>query len=430
MSFTAPDSPKKLIALVDCNNFYVSCERVFNPKLEKRPVVILSNNDGCVVARSKEAKELGIPMGAPAFQYGDMFRKNGVVVYSSNYALYGDMSGRVMSTLAQFSPDMQIYSIDEAFLSIEGVNAQEIAPIIRSTVLQWTGIPVSVGVSLTKTLAKVANKCAKKEAKGPGYFVLDDPKRIESCLKKMPVEDVWGIGGQIGQFLYRHGVRTAWEFAQCDDIWLKKHLTVVAVRMAWELRGHSCLELEEAPAPKQSIMSSRSFGTPISDFDALAESIATYTATAAEKLREQGSLASCLEVFLTTSPHRPGGWYANKAHIVLPEPTAYTPTLITYAKMALSRIYRKGYLFKKTGVLLSGLVPADCYQADLFAIHHPSRQKQQALSALVDKVNRQHGYDILKYAAEGISQGWRMKRGRCTKRFTTRWDELLTVKLV
>jgi DNA polymerase V len=358
-----------------------------------------------------------------------VFRKSGVAVYSSNYALYGDMSGRVMSTLAHFSPDMQVYSIDEAFLMLDSSEAAELAPKIRSAVLQWTGIPVSVGASLTKTLAKVANRYAKKDPARKGVFVMEDPAVIEACLKALPVEDVWGIGRQTAEFLYRYGIRKAWEYAQCDDAWLKKHLKVVGLRMAWELRGVSCLELEEAPAPKQSIMSSRSFGRPVADWDELAESVAAYTATAAEKLRSQGSLASCLEVFLTTNPHRPGDFYAQRAHILFPEPTSYTPVLIAFAKQALGRIYRKGLYYKKTGVLLAGLVSEEEYQPDMFVRHTPPLEKQQTVSFLVDKLNRQHGYSILKYAAEGVDQGWRMKRGQCTPRYTTQWSELLTISL-
>ncbi len=418
-----------LIALIDCNNFYVSCEKVFNPKFNNRPVVVLSNNDGCIVARSKEVKDLGVPMGAPAFEWADVFRKNGVVVLSSNYSLYGDMSARVMSTLSQFSSDIQIYSIDEAFLMIPAEGAKDLAAKIRGTILQWIGLPVSVGVSTTKTLSKVANRLAKKDSASPGYCVLDDPASIEAGLKKMPVEDVWGIGRKTAEFLYRYGIRTAWEYAQCDDEWIKKHLKVIGLRMAWELRGFSCLDLEDEPTSKQSITSSRSFRAPITKWDDMSESVSTYVATAAEELRSQGSLASYLEVYITTSPFRKEEVYARATHIVLPEPTNYTPTLITYAKIALERIFRKGLHYKKAGVILCGLVPENRYQPDLFIRHKPELVKQKAVSELVDRLNRQYGYDILKYAAEGVEQSWRMKRDRCTPRFTTNWSELLTIKI-
>ncbi len=429
MSSTEHNDQRDLVALIDCNNFYVSCERVFNPKLNNRPVAVLSINDGCVVARSKEVKELGVPMGAPAFEWKEIFRKNGVIVLSSNYALYGDMSARVMSILSQFSPEIQIYSIDEAFLKIPAAQATQIASQIRKTVLQWTGIPVSVGVSFTKTLSKVANKCAKKDAVHGGYFVMDAPDLIQEQLKKLPVIDVWGIGRQTAKFLFRYGIRTALEYAQCDDEWLKKHLKVGGVRMAWELRGVSCLELEEIPPPKQTIISSRSFGYPVTEWEELAESLAMHATTAAEKLRDQESLASYLEVFLTTYPNRPGEFYARKIPVVLPEPTAYTPTLITFAKLALGKIFRKGLEYKKTGILLAGLVPQDRYQPDLFVGHKPALEKQQAISHVVDKLNRKFGYSIVKYAAEGIKQGWGSKRSNFTPRYTTKWNEILKINI-
>ncbi len=363
---------RSLFALVDCNNFYVSCERVFNPLLCNKPVVVLSNNDGCAVARSNEAKALGIPMGAPAFQYAALFKKNKVVVLSSNYTLYGQMSHRVMQTLAQFTPDFEIYSIDEAFLQfIDEPGLLPNAQKIKQTVWQWTGIPVSIGIAPTKTLAKVANRYAKKHLPQEGIFMLNDPELQKTILTDFPVEDVWGIGRQISHLLYRNGIRTAWEFACMEDRWIKKNLSVVGLRTAWELRGVSCLSLQEAAPPKKSIVCSRSFGREVFDEADLAEALATYVATAAEKLRAQGSIAAFIEVFLNTNRFKEENYYGNAIHLTLPQATDYTPFLIHYAKHGLHKIYKSGFGYKKIGVLLGGLVSSKALQRDLFLKKNP-----------------------------------------------------------
>lgn len=408
-------------ALVDCNNFYVSCERVFNPRLRNRPVVVLSNNDGCVVARSNEAKALGIPMGAAAFQYADQFKRHRFIVYSSNYALYAEMSHRVMETLSQFSPDMEVYSIDEAFLLLD---ASTDIRKIRQKVYQWTGIPVSIGVASTKTLAKVANKYAKKYLPNEGVFILDDPTEI---LKNFPVEDVWGIGRQITAFLHRHDIHTAWELACADDDWIRKNLSVVALRTVWELRGISCLSLQEAPPPKKSIVCSRSFGIEVTTEKDIAEALATYTARAAEKLRDQESAASFLEVFLHTNRFKEGGYYANATQIILSEPTDFTPKLVGLAKKGLNKIYREGLSYKKVGILLGGIVSIRSVQRDLFAKNQA--EKQQRLMDVLDATNAKYGADTLKLAAQGIAQGWKSNRKNTTPHFTTCWEDLLTIKI-
>ncbi|MBA3722335.1 MAG: Y-family DNA polymerase [Parachlamydiaceae bacterium] len=430
MSSTKPSKP--LFALVDCNNFYVSCERVFNPRIWNKPVVILSNNDGCVIARSNESKSLGIPMGAPAFQYAEIFKKHRVIVYSSNYALYGEMSQRVMQTLSQFAMDMEIYSIDEAFLHLNQENESELDPYIRhikQTVYQWTGIPVSIGVASTKTLAKIANRHAKKNFPKEGVYIFNDPNLQQEVLSNLPVEEVWGIGGQISATLKRKGIYTASELASADDVWLKKHLSVVVLRTAWELRGISCLSLQEAAPPKKSIVSSRSFGVEITEESDLAEALSTYAATAAEKLRNECGVASFLEVFLMTNRFKEGPSYANSIQITLPQPTDYTPLLIHYAKCGLNKIYKSGYSYKKIGIQLGGIQSNRTIQQDLFAGKNYSIEKQTKVMKLIDQTNAIYGKDTLKFAAQGIDQPWKMQRNKCTDHYTTSWDGLLKIKI-
>lgn len=413
----------KYFALIDCNNFYVSCERVFNPFLRNKPVVVLSNNDGCVIARSKEAKAF-VPMGAPYFKNRELFQQHGIIHCSSNYALYGDMSRRVMHTLGEYTPDLQVYSIDEAFLLLDPQNLPEISLKIQSGVLQRTGIPVSVGVGRTKTLAKIANRLAKK---GKGIHILE-ANQEEAMLSQFPVEDIWGIGRQLSDFLHRNGIRTAWEFKECEDDWIKKHMTVVGLRTAWELRGISCLELEELPPAKKAIMSSRSFGRPVTDPVEMAEAVSAYTARAAEKIRNQDSLASYIEVFVQTDRFKEDH-YSNSMQMVLPQPTNYTPILIQYAKWGLEKILYKGYRYKKAGIMLGGLVPAGNYQPDLFVADSKLQEKQKRIMQLMDQTNQAHGRKILRFASEGIEQPWQMKREKCSPCFTTRWGDILKIKI-
>lgn len=420
MSSTKPLDP--LFALVDCNNFYVSCERVFDPSLIGKPVVVLSNNDGCIVARSKEVKALGISMSTPAFLQQDIFAKHGIISCSSNYALYGDMSRRVMRTLEMFSPDVQVYSIDEAFLLMEPHTAYEQCQSMRKTVLQHTGIPVSAGISFTKTLAKIANHCAK--ASKEGVFLMDNPEPI---LRELPVEEIWGVGRQIAAFLNSQGIVTAWQLRNADDSWIKKNLTVVVLRTAWELRGISCLNLEETPPPKKSIASSKSFGRSVSKWEELAEAISSYTTRAAEKMRRQKSLASSIGVYIESKRDFDKGTYINHSFMPLPQPTAYTPELIDCAKKLLKTIFRPGFQYKKVGVFLDGLVPSSCYQQDLFV--PPPNPKHRSLMRLVDQANQAYGRKVLRFAAEGVAQPWKMRQLKRSSRYTTRWSELLSIPL-
>lgn len=431
MSSTAPSSP--LIALADCNNFYASCERIFDPSLYSKPIVILSSNDGCVIARSNEAKALGIPMGAPAFQYAKLFRDRNVHVFSSNFALYGDISSRVMSTLAQFTDDLQIYSIDEAFFHLYPPNAVAQAQEIRRTVHQWTGIPISIGIAPTKTLAKAANRFAKKDPLYASVACIQTVAEQEKALSRLPVEDIWGIGRRLADFLRRHNMHTAWDFRNAEDEWIRKNLSIVGLRIAWELRGISCLSMHEVPVPKKSIMSSKSFGQTVTEESEIAEALSTYTARASEKLRCEERLASSIQVFLRTSPFRENEkFYENSVQIVLPQPTDYTPALIHYAKEGLKRIFKPGLNYKKTGILLANLVPRDSFQPDLFVPQGKSLEKQEAVMKVMEAANQRHGRRILKFAAEGVLEDeelWKAKQLQSTQRYTTRWEELLTIHL-
>lgn len=419
--------PKSYFALIDCNNFFVSCERVFNPALLNRPVVVLSNNDGCVVARSKEAKALGIPMGAAAFKYKALFDTQKVIVLSSNFMLYGDLSNRVMEIVKPYAVEMQIYSIDEAFLCLDAKNIEEVCKKIRKEILQYVGIPVSIGVSTTKTLAKVAGDLAKKAPEGCSFLLTED--EISKTLRTFPVEDIWGIGRQLETFLKSKGINTADEFRKAPDRWLKDQLSIVGLRMALELRGQSCLKIQEEPVPQKSILSSKSFGRPVESFQEVAEALSSYTALAAEKLREQDLLASSVEAFILTNPFASEGtFYANSATIPLLEPSSYTPHLIAHALMALKSIYRPGLFYKKTGVRFQGLVSKTCLQRDLFT-PPADLHKQDTLMRTIDGLNARLGYNAIKFAAEGLNPQWKMKKEKSSARFTSSWDELLTIQI-
>lgn len=405
------------IALVDCNNFFVSCERVFDPSLIGRPVVVLSSNDGCIIARSNEAKALGIPMGAPLFEWADLMERHKVHVCSSNFPLYGDLSHRVMRILTHFNPDIEIYSVDEAFLAMDGVADPQ---VIRDKVLQWTGIPVSIGVAPTKTLAKVATKKAKKRPNGVFTPTLDE---LSTILETLPVSDIWGIGRRLTRFLAKKGIFTAAQLRDQEDIWLKKNLSITGLRTAWELRGQPSLPFDEEPPAKQSIMTSRSFGRPLLAHEELAEALSAFATRGAEKLREEERLANWLQIFVITKEE--GSAYA---FTTLPEPTSYTPTLISYAKQALQTLYKPGLTYKKAGILLGDLVPETCYQRGLFMQNRDTAQERKAMD-LLDHANEKFGYDILHFAAVGVTHGWKRKSELKSPSYTTNWNDLLTIRI-
>jgi len=417
-----------IFALVDCNNFYASCERVFNPRLEGKPIVVLSNNDGCVVARSNEAKALGIGMGVPEFQIRPMLRAHHVQVFSSNYTLYGDMSQRVMETLEQFCPDLEVYSIDEAFLSLVGFerrNLTDYGQQIRQTVKQWTGIPVSVGIAETKTLAKIANRVAKRTPDMGGVCdLLACPDR-DALLGRIAVEDVWGIGPNHAHMLTQHGITTAFQLRRVDDQWIRKRMGIVGLRLVMELRGVSCLDLEQCPAPKQSLTCSRAFGKLISTLGEMEEAVSVYTSRVAEKLRRERLAATVLTVCLTTNEFKEGPQYSNALTLNLSVVTDTTSDLIKSALQGIRAIYRDGYLYKKAGVMLTGLVPVSQTQADLF--DDRDRRKSKRLMSALDAINDRWGADTLHYASSGISKPWKTQFHRRSPAYTTDWDALPVV---
>lgn len=413
-----------MYALIDCNNFFVSCERAFNPRLNGKPVVVLSNNDGCIVARSREAKELGIPMGAPLFEYEKLIKQHGIITCSSNFSLYSDMSHRIMLTLQQFCPDIEVYSIDEAFLLCPSDDPIAFGKKIRQTVLQWTGIPVSIGIAPTKTLAKAANYHVKKCLELEGIFYLSHAKMITDFLQLFPVEEIWGIGRRTSEKLRKHSIWSAAAFRDCHDDWISKQLGVIGLRIAWELRGISCLNLEEAPTPKKSIVSSRAFGRQVSNWEELAEAVAMHAARVGEKARAQGSLISSISVFLERHPFR--SQPSLFGEITFPEATAYTPHLIHSAKVIAKRLFQQGILYRKVGVMIGGLVSEEAFQPDLFAVQALSIEKQQRAMKVLDAINCRS--QKLYFLAEGIQKSWKMKQSLCSPRYTTSWKELLVVK--
>ena len=420
---------KTRFALVDCNNFYASCERVFNPRLLRRPIVILSNNDGCVIARSEEAKQLGIPMGAPAHEHKATFEKNAVVVMSSNYALYGDMSARVMETLRPCVPAMEVYSIDEAFLALEDWQGAEFARELRARVRQWTGIPVSIGIGPTKTLAKIANRLAKKTPELGGVLDLETVRDIDELLARVPCGDIWGIGKRLAVRLAAGGIRTACDLKHGEAAWVRKILGVVGERILRELQGVSCLALEEVPAPKKGIASAKSFGRPVESLRELEEALATYTARAAEKLRSGRLLARQVHVFVATNPfsaRQPQ--YSAGAQTALVRPSNHTPDLIAAALELLREIYRPGHQYKKTGVFVTELVAESDLQPDLFEAPAETVGRVRELDRIVDGLNRKLGRNAIRYGSMGVKSRWAMRQERRSQKFTTRWDELPVAK--
>ncbi len=420
-----------MFALVDCNNFYASCERVFNPKMEGVPVVVLSNNDGCVIARSNEAKEVGVPMGALAHEFVEMFEKNKVQVFSSNYALYGDMSDRVMKHLSQSAPDIEIYSIDEAFLDLSKFtlyNLEKYCINIRNTVKQGTGIPVSIGVGPTKTLAKVANKYAKKRKKEMGVHILNTSELIHEALTNTQIGDVWGIGGQYTKFLNKYNIKTAFDFTQANEQWVKKNMSVTGHKTLLELRGTPCFNLEQIPPAKKGICTSRSFGTLVKDYNKLEESVATFASRCSEKLRKQNTVTSVLQVFIHTNPFREQDpQYFNSKSITLTTPSNVSYDLVKAALTGLKMIYRKGYNYKKAGVMVTGIVPEQSVQLNMF--EHPKFAKNKSVMQSVDKVNRAIGRDMVRLSVMGFDRTWKLRQEKKSPCYTTRWSDLLTIQV-
>jgi DNA polymerase V len=410
-----------MLALVDCNSFYASCERVFQPKLAKRPVVVLSNNDGMVIAKSPEAKALGFDLGLPYFQIKDKLKEHGVAVFSSNYTLYGDMSQRVIATLRELTSDIEVYSIDEVFADLQGFlhrDLLEYAHEMRDTVKKWTGLPVSIGIAPSKTLTKVANKIAKK---GQGAILLDTGEKIDQALADFPIQDIWGIGHRRAAMLWKRGIRTARQLRDLPDAWVRKKMTITGLRLVHELRGIPCIPLEEVPPAKKQIICSRSFGYFITELKDMEQAMTYYASRAAERMREQGLVTSDIMVFFETSRFS-GPLYAPARVEHLPRQTDYTPDIIRAALTATRRIFREGFRYRKGGVMLMELSPLKQRQYDLLSPRNEVRQER--MMQALDAVNRKYGSNSAFFAAAGIRREWQMMRQLKSPHYTTRWDEL------
>ncbi|GAB2547346.1 Y-family DNA polymerase [Spirosoma aerophilum] len=425
-----------MFALVDANAMYVSCERSFNPALNGKPVVVLSNNDGCVVARSNEAKALGIKMGQPLFELTELQLQHDIAVFSSNYTLYADMSSRLMSLLNRFVEDVEVYSIDEAFLAVDGYEGlypsyQGLGETIRSTVKQWLRIPVCVGFGPTKTLAKLANKVAKSRPELGGVCVLDTPQRINEVLTDFPVSDLWGVGRRYAGKLKQNGITTAAQLRDANDDWINSVLTVNGLRLVHELRGFPCRMLEVTAPPKKAIVSAPSFGRMVPDLNTVTEALTTHLARAAEKLRKQDSLCGTLTVFLHTNRFRrtpgngmPSKQYYNSRTIELPHPTSSTAELIRYAETALKSIFQFGYSYQKVGLILSNFVPFDYRQKGVF-VEGPD-ERLLKLAGTIDRLNKRHGRDFVRLASQNPHPDWSHRQEHLSKCYTTRWKDILT----
>ena len=426
---------KNVFALVDCNNFYASCERVFNPSLENQPVIVLSNNDGCCVARSNEAKKLGIKMGEPFFKIKDLVEKNKVRVFSSNYELYGDLSNRVINTLFTFSPEVEVYSIDEAFVNLKNLAVNDykfVGKQIREKVLNWIGIPVSVGISPTKTLSKVATECVKKDKSLNGVLSLIEysEDEIDNLLKQLEVSDVWGIGRQYSKKLREDGIHTAYDFKYSNPKYIQKIMTIGGIKTQQELKGISCIPIEYEIPDKKGICSSRSFGKNVSNFTELREAVSTYITTASEKLRDQNSKCYKITVFIRTNPFRLNDkQYSNACSYNFQEPTYYTPDLIKAGTNLLSQIYKSGYNYQKAGVILTEIVSVNHVQTSLFNLDYfqYKNPKKDLVIQKVDEINSLFGNNSIIFASNGIKKDWKMKTEKRSNRYTTNYKEILQV---
>ena len=417
----------KVFALIDCNAFYVSCERVFNPKLNNRPVVALSNNDGCIISRSKEAKALGIKMGVPLFKVKDIVEKEKVVVFSSNYTLYADMSRRVMNIISSSSPYTEIYSIDEAFVELSSlpIDYESYAHQLRQTILQHTGIPVSIGIASTKTLAKVANHKAKKDDSLNGVCSLVNYNNIDQILELTEVGDVWGVGRRLSKKLINHGIHNAKLLKNCSDSWIRKMMSVNGLKTITELRGISCIPLEEYSMTRKSCCTTRSFGKLLTNLDDIEQAVTTFARRAAERIRSESLAASCVSVFVRTNPFdKKSAYYSNGASRTLSHPTHDSITIIETALLLTKRIFKNNYQYKKAGVLLSGLCDESEIQETLFEKNY--NQNSDLMSA-IDAINYRYGGDPLPMASECKGGNGNQKRENCTRNYTTQIDRLLLV---
>ena len=420
---------KNKIALVDCNSFYVSCERLFNPSIAKKPVVVLSNNDGCVISRSAEAKILGIKMGEPYFKVEKIVKKNDVKIFSSNYSLYGDISRRVMRTLKQFSSEIEIYSIDEAFLNLSSIkheNLLEYGHQIRKTVLKWTGIPTSIGIATTKTLSKAANHIAKKDLSGVVNLI--NKKKIEENLKQIRINDVWGVGKQLTKFYIKNGLNTAYDLRNISTNWIKKNTNVLGSRTVMELQGIPCISLDSHEKKRKNCCVSRSFGRKVTKLEELKESITTHCLNAAEKIRNDNQTTKKITVFIRTSPfQKKNHYYANAKNIDLPIRTNDSIELIKQALIGLKYIYKKGYRYQKSGIILSELKDITVYKKNLFS-EILSEEKRISLMKAIDRTNFKYGRNVLSIAQAGLKKKRNIKRQHSSKIDTTCFELLPSVR--
>lgn len=425
------DYPMPVFALVDCNNFYASCEKLFRPDLKDTPVVVLSNNDGCVVARSREAKLLGIKMGVPVFQIKSEMQRHGILAFSSNYALYADLSSRVMRTLEEMAPRVEVYSIDEAFLDLTGIESAislvEFGQQVRERIGHWIGITVCVGIAPTKTLAKLANHAAKKYPATQGVVDLTNPDRQRRLLALVPVDDVWGVGRRLSKRLNALGITTALDLANASPRAIRDQFSVVLERTVRELNGESCIELEEIPPTKKQIVCSRSFGVKVTQFELLREAVCEYATRATEKLRKEQQQAKVLTVFIRTSPFKDNEpQYSNSASGELRIPSCDTRDFIELANHLLKRIWKDGFRYAKAGVMLSDFYDPGMFQLGLFD-DVSTRANSQQLMSVLDTIN-QSGAGKVFFAGQGTKKDWSMKREHLSPAYTTRWDQLPRVK--
>jgi DNA polymerase V len=421
-------------AIVDCNSFYASCERLFKPSLRNKPVVVLSNNDGCIVSRTDEAKALGIRMAGPYYQNREEILRNNVAVFSSNYHLYGDMSKRVMDTLRHLAPQVEVYSVDESFLDLEGIAAdklREYSLFVKHTTEQWTGIPVSVGVAPTKVLSKMANKLAKKDKIGTGgVMVLSTPAEQMEALLQTAVEDIWGVGGAGSKKLRMFNINTAWDLKNMSEEWVRKNLGgVVGVRLLRELNGFPCIEMKDPLTTKKMIATTRMFGKPVYELPELKEAVATYVARASEKLRRQQSAAGSVSVFLVHSGNSSYHHYEpayRSSYVLLPVATFLTNVLTAQVMPLVEALYDKGRKYIKAGVILGDIIPADSVQFSLF--EPPESIHAKRLMNVIDNINFGMQADMVKFASSGTKRNWKMRQEMRSPRYTTRWEELCPVR--
>jgi DNA polymerase V len=420
-----------MYALVDCNNFYCSCEKVFDPRLEGRPMIVLSNNDGCAISRSEEAKNLGIAMAAPVFMMRKLIDKHKVAVFSSNYTLYGDMSDRIMETLALFVPEIELYSIDEAFLDLDEIGDADLLKLginIKRTIRKNIGIPVSIGIAPTKTLAKMANRHAKKNYRQSAVFWAANKFLTEEMLSATPVSEIWGIGNQYALFLSRSGFKTAADFVQAPEDWVKKHLSVVGLRLLYELRGTPSIAREERKPVRRNICTSRSFGNRIADKNQMAEALANYAASCATKLRDDKTCCRRLQVFIQTNPHKTEELqYLRSIDIQLERASNHTGEIIKAALQGLDLIFTPGFLYMKCGVTALDLVTQSSVQASFF--DESDRQKNGQLMETVDKINRSLGKEVLRSAVQGFARKYRLKAEYLSPCYTTRMSDILKIRI-